>query len=156
VTVGTNQEGRVFYVDTGTPYTTPQTFTWDIGSTHYIGTYSPQPGTADTRYVWDSWSNGGDMFQTITANTNTTSYIAHFTTQHRLTTCCTDLTYSNHVFPADEVVDALLDHGILGGVALGRYFDGMQSSLLVAATEKCTTADIARYRDALAMVLGAT
>jgi glycine dehydrogenase subunit 1 len=58
--------------------------------------------------------------------------------------------------PADEVVDALLDHGILGGVALGRYFDGMQSSLLVAATEKCTTADTARYRDALAMVLGAT
>ncbi|MDP6375050.1 MAG: aminomethyl-transferring glycine dehydrogenase subunit GcvPA [Pseudomonadales bacterium] len=54
---------------------------------------------------------------------------------------------------ADAAVDALLDEGILGGVALGRYAPELASSLLVCATEKHTPKDIDRYRASLTNVL---
>jgi glycine dehydrogenase subunit 1 len=55
--------------------------------------------------------------------------------------------------PAADVVDALLDRGILGGLDLGRYFPDMASSLMVCATEKRTAEEIDRFRAALAEVL---
>ncbi|NIP13763.1 MAG: aminomethyl-transferring glycine dehydrogenase subunit GcvPA [Pseudomonadales bacterium] len=55
--------------------------------------------------------------------------------------------------PAEEVVSDLLRHGILGGVALDNYHEGMSHDLLVCATEKRTDADIGRYAAALGEVL---
>jgi len=54
---------------------------------------------------------------------------------------------------ADTVVERLLEKGILGGLALGRYFPDMENSLLVCATEKRNTQDIDTYATALAEVL---
>jgi len=55
--------------------------------------------------------------------------------------------------PAREVVDALLDDGILAGVALGEYYDGFDDALLVCATEKRTAAEIEAYGTALEALL---
>jgi glycine dehydrogenase subunit 1 len=55
--------------------------------------------------------------------------------------------------PAEPVLEALLQHGVLGGLALGKYYPGMENSLLVCATEKRTAKDIACYADALLEVL---
>lgn len=51
--------------------------------------------------------------------------------------------------PAHEVVAALLERHILGGLALGSYYSGMDNALLVCATEKRTAADIQAYASAL-------
>jgi glycine dehydrogenase subunit 1 len=57
--------------------------------------------------------------------------------------------------PAAEVVEALLDHGVMGGVAFSRLdpLAGMDDVLLVAATETNTDEDIAQFADALQEVL---
>lgn len=47
--------------------------------------------------------------------------------------------------PAQEVVDQLLDRGILAGLPLGRYYSGMTHDLLVAVTEVRTKAEIDEY-----------
>ncbi len=44
--------------------------------------------------------------------------------------------------PAPEIVEALLEHRILAGLDLGRFYPGMDNSLLVAVTEKRTRAEI--------------
>ncbi len=54
---------------------------------------------------------------------------------------------------AGAVVDGLLERGILGGLALGSYYEGMADGLLVCATEKRTDDEIERYGQALAEVL---
>ncbi len=50
---------------------------------------------------------------------------------------------------ADEVVDRLLDHGFLGGMALGPHYPDMDRCLLVCATEKRTSEEIERFALAL-------
>ena len=55
--------------------------------------------------------------------------------------------------PAQPVLEALLERGLLGGVALGGYFPDMANTLLVCATEKRTGADIETYARALEEVL---
>ena len=57
--------------------------------------------------------------------------------------------------PADKVRDALLAHGILGGLPLGGYFADLSNALLVCATEKRTSAQIDAYVQAMRTVLGA-
>ncbi|MBK80664.1 MAG: aminomethyl-transferring glycine dehydrogenase [Gammaproteobacteria bacterium] len=57
--------------------------------------------------------------------------------------------------PAEEVVQALLEHGLLGGLPLGGYYPDMDRTLLVCATEKRTEAEIEHYARALEEVLGA-
>ena len=54
---------------------------------------------------------------------------------------------------SEDVLDALLDQGIVGGVALQRYQADLDKSLLVCATEKHSTEDIDRFAGALREVL---
>jgi subtilisin family serine protease len=82
VTVQTNPAGRSFTVD-GTTYVGSQTFTWAQGSSHTIGTTSPQDGGAGTQYVWNGWSDGGAIIHTVAPASDTT-YTANFTTQYYL------------------------------------------------------------------------
>ncbi len=60
--------------------------------------------------------------------------------------------------PARDVVDAMMQHGILPGLCLEDFAQDRISAvdhvLLVAATEKRTEAEIARYVDVLAAILG--
>jgi hypothetical protein len=78
VTVQTNPAGRSFTVD-GTTYVGSQTFNWTQGSTHTIGTTSPQSGGNGTQYVWSGWSDGGAIIHTV-APTSSTTYTANFIT----------------------------------------------------------------------------
>ena len=55
--------------------------------------------------------------------------------------------------PAGEVLDALLDHGILGGVSLAKRFPALGHALLVCATEKRSAEEIDAYGRALAAVI---
>ena len=56
--------------------------------------------------------------------------------------------------PAQAVVAALADEGVIGGLALGRFYPELENCLLVCATEKRTDAEISRFRDTLRRVLG--
>jgi len=51
--------------------------------------------------------------------------------------------------PAQEVVSKMTEKGILAGVDAGRWFEGMDSCLIVAATEKRTTSEITQLSDGL-------
>jgi regulation of enolase protein 1 (concanavalin A-like superfamily) len=84
ITVQTNPAGLSFTVD-GNTYNAAQTFSWTPGSNHTIATTSPQNGGAGVRFVWQNWSGGGTISQTVAPTTKTT-YTAKFGTQYYLTT----------------------------------------------------------------------
>jgi hypothetical protein len=83
VTVQTSPTGLTFSVD-GTTYSSTQTFSWATGSSHTIGTTSPQDGATGVRYVWSAWSGGGAISHSV-APTTTKTYTATFRTQYYLT-----------------------------------------------------------------------
>ncbi|MBN1790238.1 MAG: T9SS type A sorting domain-containing protein [Bacteroidales bacterium] len=93
VIVQTNPLGRSFSVD-GVTYNSSQTFTWITGSSHMIGTSSPQ-GTGGTRYVWQNWNDGGAIGHTVTVPEGTTTYTADFLTQNLLTTSVSPSSYGS-------------------------------------------------------------
>jgi hypothetical protein len=78
VTVQTSPVGRSFTVD-GTTYTTTRTFNWSAGSSHSIGTSSPQSGGAGVQYVWSKWSDNGAIAHNIAPSVSAT-YTATFNT----------------------------------------------------------------------------
>ena len=57
--------------------------------------------------------------------------------------------------PADAqtVLDALAERGVFGGLALAPFYDTLENTVLVCATETKTDADLDTYADALADVL---
>lgn len=55
--------------------------------------------------------------------------------------------------PAGEVIAKLLDHKILAGLDLGRYYGGRENDLLVCVTEARTKAEIDRFAELLKEVL---
>jgi hypothetical protein len=76
VTVGTTPAGLSFSVD-GTSYTTSQTLTWVIGSSHTLTT-AAQSG-AGTQYSFTGWSDGTTtLTDSVTASAVTTTYTAEF------------------------------------------------------------------------------
>jgi hypothetical protein len=83
VSVQTSPPGLSYTVD-GSTFTTPQTFSWAAGSSHTIGTLAQQDGGPGTRYVWDSWSDGGGLSHTVSPTSNGT-FVANFAAQHFLT-----------------------------------------------------------------------
>ena len=77
ITVQTNPAGRTFTVD-GVTYNSTQTFNWQSGAAHTIGTTSPQTASNGTQYVWSNWSDGGAISHTVSPTGNVT-YTANFT-----------------------------------------------------------------------------
>lgn len=75
--------GRNVVVDTNS-YVTRASFWWDDGSSHPISAPSPQQLTADERYTWVSWSDGGGQSHTITV-TQSTTITANFQLEFRIT-----------------------------------------------------------------------
>jgi len=51
--------------------------------------------------------------------------------------------------PAQQIILAMVEQGILPGVAAGRWYDGLDDCLIVALTEKRTDPEIARLVDGL-------
>jgi hypothetical protein len=85
VTVETNPGGLSFTVDS-INYTSTQTFTWNVGSSHSISTTTPQAGSPGTQFVFNNWSDGGAISHNVTAPSTATTYTANFDTQYQLTT----------------------------------------------------------------------
>jgi len=83
VTVRTIPAGLAFTVD-GITHSSTQMFSWASGSTHTIGTTSPQNGGAGVQHVWMNWSDSGAISHAVAPTTNKT-YTATFKTQYHLT-----------------------------------------------------------------------
>ena len=84
ITIRTVPGGCSFSAD-GVVYSSPHTFSWQVGSQHAISVASPQE-TGGTRFVFANWNDGGAMSHTITVPAQATTYTANFTLQYRLTT----------------------------------------------------------------------
>jgi RHS repeat-associated protein len=82
VSVGTVPSGQSFSVD-GTVYTTPQSFTWTVGSVHILATTSPQ-GTGGVLRAFSAWSDGGALSHSVTSAIGASTYTANFSTSYLL------------------------------------------------------------------------
>ena len=109
VTVGTTPAGLSFSVD-NTSYTSAQTLTWIVGSSHTIAVTSPQT-SGGTQNTFTSWSDGGAASHSVTVSAGTTSYTATFSTAYQLTTAATPtgggsvLPATGSYYPSGTVVD---------------------------------------------------
>ena len=81
VTVQATPAGAQFSVD-GTAYTTAQTFNWTAGSSHSLGTTSPQTLSGTSQLAFSSWSDSGAAAHTVTTPTIATTYTAAYNTQY--------------------------------------------------------------------------
>ena len=80
-TFTTDPAGLRYTVD-GAPYNSEQTFSWLAGSSHSIGTTSPQSDGHGLNYALTGWSDNGAIEHEI-APTTSTAYTASFTTISR-------------------------------------------------------------------------
>ena len=84
VSVGTSPIGQVFTID-GVSFTSAQTLTWVVGSTHTLATTSPQiSGGVQTTFT--AWSDAGAISHSVTAPATSTTYTANFSTAYLLMT----------------------------------------------------------------------
>jgi hypothetical protein len=78
--------GSGFITVDGTPVSTPTTFTWIVGSTHTItASNGTVPYGYGTRYMWQSWGDGGARSHTVTIGSAAATYTAIFQPQYYLT-----------------------------------------------------------------------
>ena len=88
-TVTTTPGGFWFTVD-GNYYKAPQNFTedvfgsgWAAGTTHTVTGFSPnEPYSVNTRYLFDSWSDGGALSHMFTVPTGASTLTGTFTAQY--------------------------------------------------------------------------
>ena len=78
ITLTTNPAGLEFTVD-GQPYSSPLTITSVEGILRTFGTTSPQV-IDDAEYEFESWSNGGEIMQTLATPADDVELIANFST----------------------------------------------------------------------------
>ena len=84
VTIATIPAGLGVTVD-GTNYTAPATFNWLATSVHSVDMASPQvAGDGYSRFVFDSWSDGGARSHSLAAPLSAVTNIATFTTNYLL------------------------------------------------------------------------
>jgi hypothetical protein len=126
VTVGTSPAGLSFSID-GTAYSSAQTPTWTIGSSHTIATTSPQNPVAGTEDTFTSWSDGGALSHAVTASASTTSYTALFSTQYLLTTAVSP-SAGGTVSPATGYQTAASSVSLVASAATGYAFVNWTSS----------------------------
>ena len=84
ITINAVPAGRHFIVD-GADYNSPQTFTWIESTTHNLEVVSPQSGGTGKRYVFTSWSDGGDRNHSYIVPGSDQTVTASFKTQYQLT-----------------------------------------------------------------------
>ncbi len=85
VTIRTEPPGRTFRVDNGSLQTNTFTFSFSPGTTHPVIADSIQNGATGVRYVWTSWSDGGDRSHTLVYPGADTTFVVNFKTQFQLT-----------------------------------------------------------------------
>lgn len=80
-TVMTNPSGLQVIVD-GVTYTGLKEFSWVPGTVHAVSIESPQSGAEGIRYVYGSWSDGGDRSHTITAPSSNATFMVTLKKQY--------------------------------------------------------------------------
>jgi len=88
VTVTTSIGAGTEVIVDGTTYPAPYTANWVKGETHNIDVPSPQYQGTDTRYIFDSWSDGGAQNHDVSPTASVT-YTAYMDAQYLLTTSIT-------------------------------------------------------------------
>jgi uncharacterized repeat protein (TIGR02543 family) len=84
ITLDTQPTGLSVSAD-GITYTAPHTFSWVENSLHTISVSSPINGSAGTRYVFSSWSDGGAQNHTYIVPAYDQTITASFVNQYLLT-----------------------------------------------------------------------
>ena len=77
IIVTTSPPGITIDID-GIPVATPATFDWSPGTTHELSAHLMLPGPGDSRYVFESWSDGGAATHTIVAPDGPITYAASY------------------------------------------------------------------------------
>jgi hypothetical protein len=85
ITITTVPSGLGIMVD-GITLVSPQRYDWTPSNAHTIATFSPQSGSAGTRYTFSGWSDGGAISHTIVVPNADSTYTANFSTEYELTT----------------------------------------------------------------------
>lgn len=130
ITITSNPPGQQVRVD-GNNVTTPQTLNWTPGSSHTLDVDSPQ-GTGSTRYLFASWSQGGNKSQNVTAPAAATTYTATLTTQYLLTKTTvpgTGGSITANPVSADNYYNAGTSVGLTATPATGFAFSGWSGDL---------------------------
>jgi hypothetical protein len=86
VTIDSNPSGQGFVQIDGTPFATPQTFSWSPGSVHILEATSIVEGEAGVRFSFSSWSDGGSQTHSYTVRNSPESITASYGIQYLLTT----------------------------------------------------------------------
>ena len=119
-----NPAGAPFQLEDGTTYQAPVTFSWSAGAQHTITWLSSPPGQTGSRYVFQSWADGGSNPRTITVSASPTTYTANVQAQYQLTVNLSpSLGGSVNISPSSA--DGFYDSGAsvtLTGVANSGYF----------------------------------
>jgi photosystem II stability/assembly factor-like uncharacterized protein len=123
VVVRSATAGRSFTVD-GVSYSSPQNFTWAVGSSHTLEAPSPQSETSSTRYIFASWSDNGSATHSVSPVSNTT-YTVTYQTQYLLTT---QGTTGGTVTPASGWWNAGASVAVTADADSGYYFQSWTGS----------------------------
>ena len=140
VTFGASVAGLTYTVD-NVSYKSPQTLTFNSGTTHTISTTATQTGGTGTQYVFSNWSAGpnpGSVSQTITISPSVTSYTADFTTQYLLTTQVSP-SGDGAITPSSEYVNAGKQVSISATANTGYLFKGFSGALSGTANPQTLT-----------------
>jgi hypothetical protein len=137
ITITSSPAGAGFVEVDDTPITTPQTFTWTIGSTHKLEALSPVAGSLDTQYVWTSWSDSGAQTHDYTVPSTGETVTANYKTQYYL------IVSSDHGTPSGE---GWYDYctNAYAGLDTGEVTDGGTKYLFVKWTVDATGTDYAK------------
>jgi len=84
VTITSSPSGIGFVMVDRAAITTPQTFTWTIGSTHTLQVNSPVLGGSGVQYVYTDWSDGGGLTHSYTVPSTSAIVTANYKTQYQL------------------------------------------------------------------------
>ena len=112
VLIRSNPSGRTVIVD-GFATVTPDTFSWLLGSTHTVGTLTPQNGETATRHLWTSWSDSGAIAHSILV-TGDLTLTANFQTQYYLFIGA-DTTNGTGTQPGNITVSSAITHAAGAG-----------------------------------------
>jgi hypothetical protein len=129
-TVTTSPAGLNVTVD-GSTLPAPRFFAWAAGSQHTLSAPSPQ-GTGNTRQLFQSWSQGGALTQTVIAPSVSTTYTANFATQYLLITNVSP-TGAGTITPNPSATDGFYGSGssvqLTASAAAGYAFSGFSGDL---------------------------
>jgi enterochelin esterase family protein len=144
VTVNTSPSGRSFIVDEQS-YSSSQIFGWASESTHTISTTAIQSGVTGIRYIFQNWSDSGDISHSITP-ANSSTFTADFNTEYFLSVIGSaggsiDLTNNWYSANSQVQIKAIPDSGyyFAGWVGTGNgSYTGTNNPVIITMNEPIT------------------